>query len=116
MVVVFPAPLTPTTMITAGGSSTYASGRSFACRTSSRYSRIRPRSSPRIAHQLAIHALADAVQNFVRGGDADIGADQRVFEFFEQIGVDLLAAGDDVFDARDKPVARLLNAALEFFE
>ncbi len=41
MEVVLPAPLTPTTMITAGGSLTWGSGRSVACRISRRCSRIR---------------------------------------------------------------------------
>ena len=45
MLVVFPAPLTPTTITTAGGASTCASGRSVACRISSRCCRINPRSS-----------------------------------------------------------------------
>ena len=69
-----------------------------------------------IADQFAVDALADAVENFVGGGDADIGADERVFELFEQIGVDFLAAGDDVFDARDEAGAGFLDAAFEFFE
>ena len=69
-----------------------------------------------IADQFAVHAFADALQNFVRGADADIGADERVFEFFEKIGVDRFAAGDDVFDARDQAFACFLNAAFQFFE
>ncbi len=69
-----------------------------------------------IAHQFAVDALADAVEDLVGGGDADIGADQRIFEFFEKIRVDLLAAGNDVFDAGNEPVARFLNAGLEFFK
>ena len=91
MVVVLPAPFTPTTSTTAGGSSTCGMGRSLACRISSRCSRIRPSQFAGIAHQLAVHALPDAVQNLLGGAHADIGADQRVFQFVQQIGIDCLA-------------------------
>ncbi len=65
---------------------------------------------------MAGYALADAVENLLRGGDADVGADERILEFIEQVGVDFLLGADDVFDARDQARASLLNAALEFFK
>ena len=44
-----------------------------------------------IADEFAVDALADAVENFLGGGDADIGADEGVFELFEKVGVDCLS-------------------------
>ena len=66
-----------------------------------------------IAHQPAVHALADAIQNLGGGAHADVGADQRELQFVQQIGVDLLGALQHVFEARDQTRARLLHAALQ---
>ena len=41
---------------------------------------------------VAVDALADEFENLAGGLDADIGADQRVLEFLEQIRVDFFAA------------------------
>ena len=70
----------------------------------------------RIANELAVYALPDAVEDLVGGRDADIGADERIFQFIEEVRIDLLAARDDVFKARDKSFARFLDAAFQFFE
>src|SRR5207237_2017552 len=70
----------------------------------------------RIADEFTVHAFADSLQNLFGRGDADVGADERELEFLEQIGINLFLPRNDVFDARNKPVARLLNTALEFFE
>ena len=95
MVVVFPAPFTPTTMTTAGGSVTRGTGRSEDSRISRRCWFDHAAQFGGIVELMAFHALPDAIQNFVRRGDADIRVDERVLEFVEKIGVDL-AAGDRV--------------------
>ena len=64
-----------------------------------------------IADEFAVYTFADALENFVGGADADIRADERVFQLFEEIGVDGFAAGDDVFNAGDETFAGFLNAA-----
>ncbi len=43
--------------------------------------------------------------------DADIRADERVLELFEEIGVNSFASGDYVFDTGDEAFAGFLNAA-----
>ena len=62
-----------------------------------------------VANLFAVHALADALQNLGGGIDADIGGNQRIFHFFENIGVDLFAPGDGVFQAIHQTFAGLLN-------
>ena len=101
MVVVLPEPFTPTTMMTAGGSATRGMGRSEACRISSKMLADEPFQFGGIAHQFAIHALADAVQNLLGGAHADVGTDQREFQFVEQIGIDFLGALEHVLETRD---------------
>ena len=65
---------------------------------------------------MALHALADAVQDLLGGAHADVGGDQRVFQLVEQVGVDFALALQRVFERGDQPGARLLHAAFEFFE
>ncbi len=69
-----------------------------------------------IGQLVALHALADSLQNLVGGMDADIGGDQRVFQFIQQVGIDLLLALQRVFQRGDQTGARLLHAALELLE
>jgi hypothetical protein len=69
-----------------------------------------------VAHQAAVHALLDPVQNFLGGLDADVGADERELQLVEQVGVDGLTAGECFLQARDQAGARLLDALLELFE
>ncbi len=116
IVVVFPAPFTPTTMTTAGGSATRAMGLSAACRISSRCSRIRPANLTRIGQRMTVGALANQVQNFLRGVDADIGPDQRVFEFVEEIGINFLLTLERIFQAVDQAEAGFGNAGFQLFE
>src|ERR1022692_826162 len=66
-----------------------------------------------IAHQAAVHALADAIQNLFGGAYADVGRDQRELQFVQQIGVDLLGSLKHVFEARDQTRTGLLHAALQ---
>ena len=40
---------------------------------------------------VALHALADALQNFVGGAYADVGGDERVLQLVEEVGIDLLS-------------------------
>ncbi len=113
MVVVLPAPFTPTTITTAGGSATCGTGRSAASRTSSRCSAISCLISLRVAELFAVDALADVLQNFGGRVHADVGGDQRVLQFLEDIRIDFLAAGDGVFQRSIRPGAGLLDAGLE---
>ena len=69
-----------------------------------------------VTHQLTVHALANPLEDFFRGFDPDVCADERVFQLFQKIGINLFFARKNVFDARDEFVARLLNAALQFFQ
>ena len=116
MVVVLPEPLTPTTRTTAGGSATRAGARSLACRISSRCSRIRFFNSAASATWWRSTRCADALQNLVGGAHADVGGDQRVLQFVQQVGIDLLLALQGVFQRGNQTGARLLHAALELLE
>ena len=66
-----------------------------------------------IADQFAVHALADALENFFGGAHADIGTDEGEFEFIEQIGIDLLGSLEHVFEAIDQTRTGLLHAAFQ---
>ena len=70
----------------------------------------------RVVDQMAVDALPDALEDFGRGLDTDIGGDERVFQFVEEIGVDLLPAKKDVFDLGHQAGAGLLNALLQAVE
>src|SRR5947209_4030464 len=59
------------------------------------------------------HALANRVQDFVGGAHADVGAHQRVLEFVQQVGVDLLLALERIFQRGDQSGARFFHAALQ---
>ena len=50
-----------------------------------------------VAELVAFYALADALQDFGGGVGADVGGDEGVFDLFEDVGVDFLAAADGVF-------------------
>ena len=69
-----------------------------------------------VVDELAVHALADSFEDFGGGADADVGGDEGVFEFFEQVGVDFLAAGEGVFHAVDETGAGFFDAGLEAVE
>ena len=69
-----------------------------------------------VVQLVALHALADAVENLLGGRDADIGGDEGEFQLVEQIGVDHLLALEGVFERRDQAGAGLLDAALQLFE
>jgi len=53
----------------------------------------------------AVGLVAQLFQNLARGGGAEIGANQRGFEIVEGGAVDLLADGDDIFDALGQVLA-----------
>src|ERR1700675_3956003 len=97
MEVVLPAPLTPTTRMTAGGSGTRGGGRAGA-------------------PQVALDLLADSFEDLRRGARANIGGDQGVFQFLENFAVDLLAAADGVFNFFEQSGAGLLDAGLQAIE
>ena len=110
--VVLPEPFTPTTRMTAGGSATRGMGRSVRLQDFEQMLTNEIFDLRRVAHHAAVHALTDAVQNFLGGAHADVRADQREFQFVQQIGVDLLGALQHIFQTRDQAGARLLHAAL----
>src|SRR5579862_938934 len=65
---------------------------------------------------MALHALADALQNFSGGFRADICGDERVFKLVQNFGVDLLAAADGVLDLLQQARPGLLNAGFQAVE
>ena len=69
-----------------------------------------------VAKLVALHALADAIEDFVGGVDADIGGDEGGFELIEQIGIDFFLALQGVFESGDQAGAGLLYAALELLK
>jgi hypothetical protein len=69
-----------------------------------------------VVDEFAVHALANALEDFVGGAHADVGANELIFELFEQIGIDLLFAVDGVFNRLHQSGAGLLNALLETVE
>jgi hypothetical protein len=69
-----------------------------------------------VADQLAVSADADLIQNLRRGAHADIRRNERIFELIQQVGVNLLAAGDHVFDTVDESGACLLDTCLQAVE
>ena len=116
MVVVLPAPLTPTTMTTAGrlgdaGRGAFAGLENFEQVLADEILQFGG-----VGDLVARHALADALQNFAGGADADVGGDEGELEFIEQVGIDLFLALQGVFERGDQTVARLLHAALELFK
>ena len=69
-----------------------------------------------VAKLVALHALADAIEDFVGGVDADVGGDEGEFELIEQIGIDFFLALQGVFESGDQAGAGLLYAALELLK
>ncbi len=64
---------------------------------------------------MTLRAIADAVKDLGRRLHADIGAEQCVLEFVQQVRVDLAVAGE-VFDAAHQSRARFFDARLQFVE
>ena len=66
---------------------------------------------------LAVGLVAQFAENFLRGGIAQVGADERGFEIVERVAVDFFAEGDDFLDALGEVLAsardRLLHAVEE---
>ena len=61
---------------------------------------------------LAVGLFAQFAENFLRGGIAEIGADERGFEIVEGVAVDLFAEGDDFLDALGEVFARARDRLL----
>ena len=116
MVVVLPEPLTPTTRMTAGGSATRGRGAFAGLEDFEQVLADEVLQLGGVAKLVALHALADALQDFVGGADADVGGDERVFQLIEQIGIDFFLALQGVFERGDQAGARLLHAALELLK
>ena len=68
-----------------------------------------------IAHQVARDTFTDSLQDLSRGLGADVGRDQRVLQLLQNLGVDLLAPADGVFELLHQPGARLLHAGFQTF-
>ena len=69
-----------------------------------------------VRYQFAVHALADALQNLLRGPYPYIRGDERVFELVQQAGIDLRAAFEGVFQSRHQPRARFFDTAFELLK
>ena len=71
----------------------------------------------------AVRFIAKLAENFLRGGGAEVGADERGLEIIERVAIDFLAEGDDFFNAlgeifaraRDRLLHALEKAGLLFF-
>ncbi len=116
MVVVLPAPLTPTTRTTAGGSNTrdrsaFAGLQDFEEAFANQVLQFGD-----VGKLVAFHALTDAIQNLVGRIDPDIGGDQRVFELIEQVGIDFLLPLQRIFERVHQAGASLLDAAFELLK
>ncbi len=61
---------------------------------------------------LAIGFVAQLLQNLMGGGGAEVGANQRGFQIVQRGAVDLLADGDDIFDALGQVLARARDGLL----
>ena len=66
-----------------------------------------------VADEFAVDALANGFQNFGRGADAYIGGDEGVFEFVEEVGIDLFFAEDDILNLIYEAGAGLFDATFE---
>ena len=56
-----------------------------------------------VAQLVAVHALADALENLVGRAHADVGRDERVLQLVEQVGVDFLLARRTSSSAETSP-------------
>ena len=117
MVVVLPVPFTPTTRITSGVPSTFVSGRAVVeVRIASSSSFEQALQFVYVFDLLAIGLVAELLENFVSGGGAEVGADQRGFQVVEGGAVDFFADGDDVLDAFSEVLARARDRLLHAIE
>ena len=62
---------------------------------------------------LVVGLLAQFAEDFLRGRVAEVGSDERGFEIIERVAVDLLAEGDDFFDALGEVFARARDRLLD---
>ena len=106
--VVLPAPLTPTTMITVGVCAPMTSGRSSGCEQLLDAARQQAPRRGRVANMGARHAPLQVVEKIDGGLGAGIGLEQRDLEVFVELVADL---GADE-GAGDRP-AGALQAALQ---
>ncbi len=66
-----------------------------------------------VGDHMAVDTLADPVQHLGSRLGADVGGDQRVFEFLQDVGVDFLPALHRVFELFHQPGARFLHARFQ---
>ena len=80
--------------------STFCTGRVLAAVRMARNSSFSRRfNSSHIFDLLAVGFLAQLLKDFVGGGGAEVGADERGFQIVERVAVDFLAERNDFFDA-----------------
>mgnify|MGYP003704517243 CR=1 FL=1 len=65
---------------------------------------------------VARHPLPYPVQNFLRGGDTDIGGNQRVFQLFQQIRINRLLPGENFLHPVNEAFTGLLDTGLQLFK
>ena len=67
----------------------------------------------RVSDFVLVHLFAQRGQHFLGGAHADIRAQQRRFELFQQLGINGAVAGQQLLDARGKLRARLADRLLQ---
>ena len=79
---------------------------------------LAPRDGEHIQARAALRfvGLLDRADDLAGHGHAEVGGDQRGFQFLERRGVQFGRAGDDAFDLVRQLAVRLLQAGLEFCE
>ena len=66
----------------------------------------------RITHKLAVHPLANALQDFGGRPWPNVGCDERILQLVQQVCVDLLAPGEEILDTIHESGTGLFDAGL----
>ena len=116
MVVVLPAPLTPTTKTTHGraeNAPALAPGRSQ--RADELGAQQRPHRSRAAARDLAAPG-AQQLERLAHRGQAEVGLEQRLLDLVERLGVERAAAAREVLERRLQHLARAGEPAAQAVE
>ncbi len=69
-----------------------------------------------VADEFPVDALANGFEDFGGGADPDVGGDEGVFEFVEQVGIDFLLAEDDILNLVYESGAGFFDPGFEAIE
>ena len=69
-----------------------------------------------VADEFTVDSLADGFEDFGGGADPDVGRDEGIFEFVEQVGVNFFFAEDDILNFVDEAGAGFFDPAFEAIE